>query len=506
MCRWFVSRTRHAECASHAVLPEGLIMPVTVLTLVLILCLLTSAALAAPALSPLRMVTQQVEITYASPADAQAAALSFASVYDNRDWAFSARWDDTQANSLNMHDHMVKYGLKGTFYLTQPDLKHKLDADWAKKLQAGGCSIGGHSLTHPKFAETSAGDVFREVLANRIEWEDLLDTPLNSFAFPYGQFSDPKNPLVLQLTSETLQRSGYLHCVYSQFVWQNPYLAPGEICTGNQVEPGDKVVDAEKFQANLDKIITKWPDNYRKLGHTAFLGVHAWQTPEEFVKLDAVFETLANKPNWWYCSQNEWAAYSRQAIQSKLETGAVTGSTVRYTLTRPAMTELGAAVPLTCVVAKAAVQSVKLDGKPLQADHRGDLFVLNVPAPQALPQRIGRIDMAAQPVSADCPDYPGLKCLLTTDGQKLSLKLDAPAGTPLSAVAVTFRLPVLYETGILTRDLPKIAAGSGVTIDVPLPAARQDAFWQQGPKYYAAQVDFTTPTGPGRVWVTTNLP
>ena len=461
------------------------------------------------ALPPLRMVTQAIEIEYASAADAQQAKLSFAPVYDNRDWAFSARWDDTQSNSLNMHDHMVKYGLKGTFYLTQPDPRQHLDAAWAKRLQDSGCSVGGHSLTHPKFAEVPSGEVFRQVLANRIEWEDLLDTPLNAFAFPYGQFrDDQKVPLLWQATTETVARTGYLHCVYSQFVWQNPWLAPGEINTGNQVIPGDKVVEADKFQTELDKIVTKWPDNYRKLGHEVFLGVHAWQTPEEFVKLDAVFETLAHKPNWWYCSANEWAAYARQALQSSISPAGVTGATVRYTLTRPATSEQGAAVPLTCLVAGAGVQSVKVDGKALTGDKRGDAFVLNIDAPQALPQRIGRIDMAAEPVAADCADYPGLKCLLTVDSatQKISLKLDTPAALPLSAVGVTFRLPLLHESGILTKDLSSIAAGSSATIALPLPATRQDPYWQQGPKYYAAQIDFTTPTGPGRVWVTRQLP
>jgi peptidoglycan/xylan/chitin deacetylase (PgdA/CDA1 family) len=475
---------------------------------VALLLLVAGGLSSAQSLPPLRMVTQQLEITYASPAEAQQAALSFAPVCDNRTWAFSARWDDTNANSLNMHDHMVKYGLKGTFYLTQPDARQHLDADWAKKLQAGGCSVGGHSLTHPAFAEVPAGEVFRQVLANRIEWEDLLDTPLNSFAFPYGQFRDGKVPLLFQVTTETLQRSGYLHCVYSDFVWQNPYLAPGEICTGNQVIPGDRVVDAASFQEQLDKIVTKWPDNYRKLGHNVFLGVHAWQPAEELTKLDAVFETLAHKPDWWYCSQNEWAAYSRQAVQSQLRPGPVNGETVRYTLTRPAVTELGAPVPLTVVVAKAGVRSAKLDGQPIAADARGDLSVLNLPAPQPLPRRIGHIEMAAPPAPAECAKYPGLKCVLVADAaaSKITLQITAAPDAPLANVAITFRLPLLHATGLLTKDLRQLAAGASATVELPLPAVRPDASWSQGPKYYAAQVDFSTPTGPGRVWVTTQLP
>ncbi|MAX25436.1 MAG: hypothetical protein CMJ19_13125, partial [Phycisphaeraceae bacterium] len=33
----------------------------------------------------------------------------------NKDWAFTARWDDNNPNALNMHKAMVDIGIKGSF-------------------------------------------------------------------------------------------------------------------------------------------------------------------------------------------------------------------------------------------------------------------------------------------------------------------------------------------------------------------------------------------------------
>jgi hypothetical protein len=476
----------------------------TTLIAILILILLFATA-HAQSLPPLRMASQQIDIEFASAQDAEKAAISLAPVYDNRDWAFSARWDDTQANSLNMREHMTKYGLKGTFYLTQPDLKHNLGTDFAKKLQEGGCSIGGHSLTHPDFSTLKPSEIYYQVLANKIEWEDLLDTPLNSFAFAYGRYKSPDNPAILQASTEALQRAGYLHCVYADFVKSNPYLVPGEISTGNQIVPGDKVVEADKFQESLEKIVNKFPDAYRKQSSCIFLGVHAWQAGEEWNKLDTIFaESLANKPNWWYCSHTEWAAYARQVAQSKLEAAPPAGAIRRYTLTRPLASEIGAAVPLTCVVTGAAVRSIKLDGQQFTLDTRGEKTILNLPAVGAIPQRIGRVSTPVDGTPTECPDFAGLKLALSPDvtANKLHLTITTPAALELSAVAVTLRLPLLYTAGVMTTDLPRLRASGTQTIEMSLPTTRPEPIWSEGQQYYAAQLDFTTPTGPARVWVT----
>lgn len=478
-----------------------------------VLCLLTAVSQVTPypPTGPgMRVYSQKLQLEFASPAAAQAATVVVAPVYDNREWAFSARWDDCNQNSRNMQAHMAKYGLKGTFYLTADDAKGQFGPDYCQALRAGGNSIGGHTMTHPKLPELKPGAIFWEVLANRVAREADTDTPLNSFAFSFGQYKTPDNPLILQATTEALVRSGYHHSVYADFVKSNPNLSAGQFSTGLQVVPGDKVVEAEKFQASLDKIF-RFKDAYAATSRCIHLGVHVWQAGAEWDKLDAVYATLANKPEWWYCSGTEWAAYARQVNCTRVEAQDPAGARRSYSLTRPSPTELGAAVPLTLVIGNAEVRNAKLDGVTVPLEKRGDAYVLNLPhAPaQTLPARIGHIEVP--PGTNDlgealqCADFPGLLGLLTTAATpgKLTLKLQAPPDQDLRDVHVIFRLPLKYEAGTVVQQVGKIAAGKRATVEVPLPAVRPEAWWSEGPEYLAAEVDFGTTKGAGRVFVTT---
>ncbi|OGV72161.1 MAG: hypothetical protein A3K18_21150 [Lentisphaerae bacterium RIFOXYA12_64_32] len=477
--------------------------------------LLVCAAMAAPVAPTLRMYSQQLEVEYATADDAGRASVDVAPVYDGRDWAFSARWDDCSLNSLQMRQHMAKFGLKGTFYLTQNNAKNNFGPEYCKELMQDGFSIGGHTMTHPKLPELDAGKIWWELCANRVGREDDTETPLNSLAFSYGQFRSDK-PEAFLMISEAVRRTGYHHCVYADFVRNNPNLAPGEFSTGCQVVPGDKVVDAQKFQADLEKPVSRSPEAYRKWSHCIFLGVHAWQAGEEWNKLDAVFQTISGKPEWWYCNQTEWAAYARQVTCSELKAEPAEAAAVarRYALSRPVPGDLGTATPLTCVIGKANVKGVKLDGQTVPFETRGAAVVVNLPhgQGQALPQRIGHIEVptAAQALadSLECADFPGLKGLLVADPaqQKLSLTLDAPTACELRNVHIRFRLPLQYEPGIVIKTLDSVKAGAPQTVDIALPAPKPEPFWSEGPQYWVAEIDFTGPTGAGRLFVTRLVP
>lgn len=464
---------------------------------------LVSVCLAGPQDAPaVRCYRQRLQIEYASPEEAAAALPAIAPVYDNREWAFSARWDDSSRNSLVMREHMAKFGLKGTFYLGKSQPDKNVGPDFAKELQRDGCSVGGHTMTHPNLTTLKAGDILWEVLANRIEWEDLLDTPLNSFAFSYGQYKLPDNPAMLEMTTEALRRSGYHHCVYLDFVRNNPYLAPGEFSSGLQVVPGDKVVEPEKFQAALDKIF-KFKSEYAKSSRCIHLGVHAWQAGEEWDKLDAVYAQLANKPEWWYCNQNEWAAYSRQKERTTIEAAAPTGAIRSYTITRPDPAAVGAAVPLTLVVGPGAVKSVTLDGQAVACEPRGEVTVVNLPhtAGRTLPTQIGHIETP----NDICSDFPGLKGTLERDNDKLRLTLQAPPDQELRDLYVTFRLPLQYQPGTMNKEVARIAAGATETIEANLPPTRPEPAFAEGPQYWVAEVDFVMGGRLQRLFVTSLL-
>ncbi|MCE5237498.1 polysaccharide deacetylase family protein [bacterium] len=453
--------------------------------------------------------SQRLTLRFASAAEANLAKLSFAPVYDDREWALSARWDDSNPNSLVMREHMARYGLKGTFYLTGTDPQGRLGEQFARDLMRDGFSIGGHTQTHPSLTMVPPNEIWQQIMANRIEREAQTDTPINSFAFPNGRYRSDTDPQAMADITAALERAGYFHCVYTDFVRNNPHLKQAEWTTGWQVVPGDKVVDAAKFQENLDKIL-RFKDTYQTTSHCIFLGVHAWQQGEEWPKFDAVLQTLTDR-NWWICNQTEWAAYSRQAREAtcRQEETAAAQPAREYTITRPVAAELGAAVPLTVVVQGAAPQQALCEGQPVTIEQRGGRAIINLPAGQegAPPAKIDHVAVeAGSQEYVVSKDFPGLRfrMQLQPRGEQPGLTLQWQPAPELTGVAVSCRLPLRY----LQSGGAGLPTAEGSRLEQPLARfplqERPDLErYRSGPEYFVVQFDFTSQWGPGRIYVTT---
>jgi glycosyltransferase involved in cell wall biosynthesis len=57
-----------------------------------------------------------------------------------------------------------------------------------EELRGDGIEIGAHTRTHPSLTATDAGDLDGEVDGSRKDLEALLNTPVPTFAYPFGQF------------------------------------------------------------------------------------------------------------------------------------------------------------------------------------------------------------------------------------------------------------------------------------------------------------------------------
>lgn len=476
-----------------------------------LMCIL---AFAEPVPVPVRTYAQQVTLTFVSEQDARESMGAyeqtprFAQVYDDRKWAFSARWDDNQPNSLNMREHMAKFGLKGTFYLNKTDDQGRYGRDFALRLMQDGFSIGGHTQGHPKLPEVAPNVAFWEIMANRIEREAQIDGPMNSFAFPFGQYKSDANPLAFEATTLALQRSGYHHSVYLDFARKNPFLAEGEFSTVLQVVPGDRVVDADTFRERLNKVF-QFEQAYAQSSRCISLGVHAWQPAEELDKLDTLLAELGGKPDWWYCNQNEYAAYHRQVRSARLEPipGDQDPRVRRFVLHRPEPAELGDNVPLTWVIRGNAVESCAVDGQTVAVRHADGRCVVNLPHSQGhgVPVRVDHVEISADSGQFATPaEFPGIAVRLEPhpDQGRIALSLTTSADNPLGNVRVTFRLPMQYREGVLAADLGDIPAAAARIAQATLPPVREDPAWSQGAAYWVAEVDFVSPQGPGRIFVT----
>ena len=64
-----------------------------------------------------------------------------------------------------------------------------LDADGVRALHAGGIEIGGHTVSHPRLPALPFEAAREELAAARAALEALLDAPVSSAAYPYGEAS-----------------------------------------------------------------------------------------------------------------------------------------------------------------------------------------------------------------------------------------------------------------------------------------------------------------------------
>jgi GT2 family glycosyltransferase/peptidoglycan/xylan/chitin deacetylase (PgdA/CDA1 family) len=60
-----------------------------------------------------------------------------------------------------------------------------------KELEGDGIEIGAHTRTHPSLTATKADDLDAEVGGSRKDLEALLNSPVPTFAYPFGQFDPP---------------------------------------------------------------------------------------------------------------------------------------------------------------------------------------------------------------------------------------------------------------------------------------------------------------------------
>lgn len=102
-------------------------------------------------------------------------------------------------NYLNAFPILKKYGFVATFYVVQTYVNGKdmISTDQLKDLIQNGWEIGSHSKTHQHLPAISEDLLPEEIRMSKLNLEDLLGTPINSFAFPFGEINDN----IIRLTS-----------------------------------------------------------------------------------------------------------------------------------------------------------------------------------------------------------------------------------------------------------------------------------------------------------------
>lgn len=456
-------------------------------------------------LGPVRMdaYTQTLVVTFRSEADARRARLGIAPLYHDLRLAFSTRMDDSTVNDLVVPGVMARYGQKGTFYLNRlsswyqdsPATGIAFPKDPAReippRLLAGGSSIGGHTLSHDFLPSLSKNDAFREIMGVRVALESQAGTPVNSFVFPFVAFQegDLRNGAERRDLEEILRRSGYYQLAEHRY-------AAGRDC-GLQDAVFITLDNKDGGGAYTQGVLTqRRPEGERPLFLvTMHAWVSSWGAPD-FPALARIYARWSGRADWWYCNQNQYAAYRYQLLHSRL-TVSQRGRAIRAVLVRPDPLDLGDWVPLT----------LRVDGVD-----RGAVVAVSCPSAATAPVAVAGAygfdlfhDRNRGPVEAygesdnpanaeDLGDggvaTEGLRAVLHRDGDRLLLLLRNASDQPLRDLRATFRLPLRWREGVVRMRIAAIAAGQAASVEVPLTQRAGAEEYSVGPEYDVAQVDF----------------
>ncbi len=101
---------------------------------------------------------------------------------------------------------LKKYGFTATFYIVDGYINGKdmISTDQIKELIANGWEIGSHSKHHIDLTSEGA-DLETEIRLSKVNMEERLGVPINSFAYPFGQVNE-------NVINKTI-RSGYTSAV-----------------------------------------------------------------------------------------------------------------------------------------------------------------------------------------------------------------------------------------------------------------------------------------------------
>ena len=439
-------------------------------------------------------VKDVVTVEFASADDAAKATLTPTALPVGKTLALSARWDDTNWNHRLMNKTMSENGWKATYYLNAIDdhfVKHII-----QPIVANGSGVGSHTNTHPSLNLTTPNAMFYQILNNRVTLEAATDQCVVGFTFPNGLSPSIADPDSIGKMARCLLRSEMHTISESERVFNELNLDKSEMVAcylfgANDRDPQAEVFNRE-FQGGLDRLAAGKLDF---CGPYFVLGVHAWQNQsgkDGFDRLSKIITTQSNRPDVWYCNNNEYAAYRLTSLNCKIQKvgQSADGKTVTFEIVRPAPFILGAAVDQGFKVEPAPKSVVCKDA--LTVSDQGEFML---PTNGSVPAVIGCANESNGFVS---PKFPGLRFEIQLDAKtnRICGSLKNETGAALSDADFAFRLPLKWETGVIRKSLQELTGkdqlndGEDASFCFPLGAFSSDPQFNDDDLYCVCEMNF----------------
>ena len=408
--------------------------------------------------------------------------------------AISSRWDDTNPDHLLMTQTLRSNGWKGTFFLNSLD--EKFIQNIARRIIQDGSSIAAHTMSHPSLGQLVPNAQFREIMENRVLLESKLNQCVTGFSFPNGIGGSLTEPENLWEQGEALRRAGIVFAAEYVGTEKRIGLKPSEMVTCYLMRADDSAPQQAVFDKDFFRGLEKLKNGQLKdCGPFFVLGVHSWQKrcgADGFDRLSKIIATQSHNPAYWYCNENEYAAYRLTYLNSQVEAAGREG---QYIVKRPSPARLGAEVPLGMKISPAPI-FVLVNGQRIDVNQNGEFML---PIENNLPEQIGRTDSSAR----QSDKFPGLifDCQFNSDANTISVRIKNDAPEALERISYAFRLPLKWKSGVIESPesgLPRtLALGGEYKAQLPLGERNEAEIYNAAPLYLVGQLDFRfgTPNG-----------
>ncbi|MEI6753444.1 MAG: polysaccharide deacetylase family protein [Paludibacter sp.] len=204
--------------------------------------------------------------------------------------AIVTSWDDGNPQDEQVAEYLVKYHMKGTFYMNHYS---KMNSNLSV-LENKGMEVGSHSWSHPFLHLSSPKRCLDETVEMRRYLEKITGHPIISFAYPYGYRAayNQNGDYVL----EAVKQAGY---------WSARITVTGD----NQIDAMNApLVMSPNFHFNVGaaKTSQKYEELRQKPGSILYIWGHSYEIAGEGAKtLDDVLASVANRPEAWYATLGE---------------------------------------------------------------------------------------------------------------------------------------------------------------------------------------------------------
>lgn len=100
----------------------------------------------------------------------------------------TSSWDDGHPSDLKLCDLLLKYNVKGTFYVPIKNPENIVMSSSELKELSNFFEIGGHTYNHVYLDKLNPLDTIDEIQSGKLELENIIQKNISSFCFPGGKF------------------------------------------------------------------------------------------------------------------------------------------------------------------------------------------------------------------------------------------------------------------------------------------------------------------------------